>query len=279
MVHQVALQQGTVVDNSDQVLADSVSLGDEQGAPVFAANTINIGKESVAMPAKPTNMESNNTSGLSTNMTALSQQSTAMQQQNQSNQQGYSRQHAELLADFRKASTDATASASDSDGFSNMLTSLSSVTTAASVMPNQLANPLSLRHPQWAQDMGNRMQMMVSQRMREVEIKLDPAELGPVRIHLKMDEENKAHVTLSAQHGLTRDMLENALPRLRDMLAQQGIDIGSANVDSGSQHQASNQDRQQLDINKGIDAQTDAANPSSEVPVWKSMNGLVDHFA
>jgi flagellar hook-length control protein FliK len=126
--------------------------------------------------------------------------------------------------------------------------------------------------------MGNRMQMMVSQRMKEVEVKLDPVELGPVRIHLKMDEENKAHVTLSAQHGLTRDMLENALPRLRDMLAQQGVDIGSATVDSGAGQQASDQQQQSSGQNKTADLSNDAANPVSDTSVWKNLDGLVDHF-
>ena len=277
MAHQAVSQPSVAVDVTQDSLLSEVSLGDEQGAPLFATYTSSAAKDSLVMSAKPFDAPINSAMTGTVGMTAATQQSAMMQQQGQSSQQQNDARADAALRAADGAKSDASVTQSDTDAFSAVLGSFSSPTSSP-LVSTPFNSPVSLRQPQWTQDMGNRMQMMVSQRMKEVEVKLDPVALGPVRIHLKMDEENKAHVTLSAQHGLTRDMLENALPRLRDMLAQQGVDIGSATVDSGAQQQASEQQQQTTGQNKGADLSTDAANLISETPVWKSVDGLVDHF-
>ncbi len=272
MAHQVS--SPVAVALSQETLSSAVSLGDEQGAPVFAVYSSNIAKDALATASKQYDTPINGSMAGAVGMTAATQQSAMMQQHSQSQQQQSDARADGALRANTSANSDASATQTDVESFASALTSFS----PTSPLATPLTSPLSLRQPQWTQDMGNRMQMMVSQRMKEVEVKLDPVELGPVRIHLKMDEENKAHVTLSAQHGLTRDMLENALPRLRDMLAQQGIDVGSATVDSGAGQQASDQQQQDRGQNKGADLSNDAANLVSQAPVWKSIDGLVDHF-
>lgn len=171
------------------------------------------------------------------------------------------------------------ATTADDGLFSTMLSSASTGTNGASVLPSSLFSPLSLRQPQWTSEMGHKMQMMVSQKVDEVEVRVDPLDLGPVRIHLKMDESNKAHVTLSAQHGLTREMLENALPRLRDILSQQGIELGSANVDSQTHQDTNGQSGQQAATNSASDFVDDVANPIPETKRWTEIDRLVDQFA
>lgn len=167
----------------------------------------------------------------------------------------------------------------DNGSFSTMLNAVGTGTTGSSVLSSSLFSPLSLRQPQWTSEMGHKMQMMVSQKVDEVEVRVDPLDLGPVRIHLKMDESNKAHVTLSAQHGLTREMLENALPRLRDILSQQGIELGSANVDSQTQQDTNGQSGHRAATNSASDFVDDVANPIPETKRWTEIDRLVDQFA
>jgi flagellar hook-length control protein FliK len=278
MAHQAVQQQSPIVAQAaTEKLTTAVSLGDEQGAPIFATYTSVVkesGAGSTAHYDTPTN-STMNTAG----MAVSAQQSNAGQQQGQSNQQKNDDRANAALSTTTTTSSSTSLSA-DTDGFASMLSSLSpTLQTGAAPLANPLTAPVSLRNPQWTQEMGNRMQMMVSQRLKEVEVRLDPAELGPVRIHLKMDEDNKAHVTLSAQHGLTRDMLENAMPRLREMLAQQGVDVGSTNVDSGAQQQTADQQQQQNNQNNRADLATDVVNPVTESAKWTQINGLVDQFA
>ena len=43
-------------------------------------------------------------------------------------------------------------------------------------------------------------------------------------------EDNAANVSFIAQNGVTRDVIESALPRLRTLLEEQGINLGQASV-------------------------------------------------
>ncbi len=141
-----------------------------------------------------------------------------------------------------------------------------------------LSAPLNLRQPQWAQDVAQRVQVMINQSMNELEVRLDPLGLGPMKIGLKLDEQQKAHVTLSAQHGVTREMLENALPRLKDLLAQEGIELASATVDSGEKQTGNGQNSAQSSHRSASDLPEDAANTTVSMAVMPSREHLVDQF-
>lgn len=141
-----------------------------------------------------------------------------------------------------------------------------------------LAAPLSLRHPQWTQDVAQRVQVMVNQSMNELEVRLDPLDLGPMKIKLALDEQQKAHVTLSAQHTLTRDMLENALPRLKELLAQEGIELASVNVNAGDHGGTNAQENPHQESLVASEFIEDAANLQVDQNLMRSTDNLVDHY-
>lgn len=161
------------------------------------------------------------------------------------------------------------------DEFSLLSTTPLSQTASQSI----LSAPLNLRQPQWAQDVAQRVQVMINQSMDELEVRLDPLGLGPMKIGLKLDEQQKAHVTLSAQHGVTREMLENALPRLKELLAQEGIELASATVDSGEKQTGNEQNSAQSSHQSASDLSEDAANTTVSMTVTSSSEHLVDQFA
>jgi flagellar hook-length control protein FliK len=100
-----------------------------------------------------------------------------------------------------------------------------------------------------------------------------------MKIGLKLDEQQKAHVTLSAQHGVTREMLENALPRLKELLAQEGIELASATVDSGEKQTGNGQNSAQTSHQSASDLSEDAANTTVNMTLMPSSEHLVDQFA
>jgi len=69
-------------------------------------------------------------------------------------------------------------------------------------------------------------------------------------IQLSIDQDQKASIQFVVQQGASRDLLEQAMPRLRDMLASQGVQLGETSVQqqtSGqqqSQGQLAQQERQ-----------------------------------
>ena len=58
---------------------------------------------------------------------------------------------------------------------------------------------------------------------------MSSAELGPLKVQISVDDKS-THILFSASHAVTRDALEIALPRLKDMLAENGMSLTNASV-------------------------------------------------
>lgn len=74
-----------------------------------------------------------------------------------------------------------------------------------------------------------RIAIMQSRNMKIAEIRLDPPELGALRIRIHM-QGDQANISFQSPHAHVREALEQSMPRLRDMFAEQGMDMGEANV-------------------------------------------------
>lgn len=97
------------------------------------------------------------------------------------------------------------------------------------------ATPLS--NPQWANDFGRQVLNFTqnsSNGTQIAELRLDPPELGPIRITLNLSE-NVANAAFFSPHALVRQTVENALPQLQQLLAQAGISLGEASVSDQGQ--------------------------------------------
>ncbi|SIN75606.1 flagellar hook-length control protein FliK [Salinivibrio sp. ES.052] len=91
--------------------------------------------------------------------------------------------------------------------------------------------------------LNERINVMLSKNLKQVDIRLDPPELGRMQIKLGMNNDQATvHITVANQQA--RDAVEQAMPRLRDMLQQQGLQLAQGSVqqqDSGAQQMASGQ--------------------------------------
>ena len=94
---------------------------------------------------------------------------------------------------------------------------------------------------QAAPELAARMTLMMGQKWHEAEIQLEPQGLGKMSIQLSIDQDQKANVQFIVQHGSSRELLEQALPKLRDMLASQGIQLGQTSVQQQSAGQQQDQ--------------------------------------
>jgi flagellar hook-length control protein FliK len=88
------------------------------------------------------------------------------------------------------------------------------------------------------------------------EIKLHPPSLGALDVRISM-EADKANVQFISPHPIVREVLEAALPRLRESLAQEGLSLGNVTVsdqapegrrDTGQDQGQTSQYRQEIDI-------------------------------
>ncbi|WP_421194847.1 flagellar hook-length control protein FliK [Aeromonas jandaei] len=86
-------------------------------------------------------------------------------------------------------------------------------------------------------ELHQKVNLMLADKLQQAEIQLDPIGLGKMKIQIQLDASSQASVHFVVQHGQTREMLEQAMPRLRDMLAGQGIQLGQTQVQHQSQQQ------------------------------------------
>lgn len=106
--------------------------------------------------------------------------------------------------------------------------------------PQHLAH-LKLASPETPAQLHQKVNLMLTDKLQQAEIQLDPLGLGKMKIQIQMGADNQANVHFVVQHGQTREMLEQAMPRLRDMLAGQGIQLGQTLVQQQPQQQSQGQ--------------------------------------
>jgi flagellar hook-length control protein FliK len=119
---------------------------------------------------------------------------------------------------------------------------LTSLTAQASALQNAQAasgaptDRLSARvgTPAWDNQVGQKVIWMVGGADQSATLELNPPDLGPVQVVLNVSND-LASVTFSSQQLEVRQALENALPRLREMMSESGIALGDALVNAGAE--------------------------------------------
>jgi len=140
-----------------------------------------------------------------------------------------------------------------------------------------------INHPEWKADLGERVAWMANNKISTAEIKINPAHLGPIEIKISVSNE-QATVSMIASHGATRDALEAAIPRLRDLLSDSGLQLTDADVHSenSDSEQSEHQTSERADAMSGAqqDEESDmAANEVRITPISSIQNTGVDIFA
>lgn len=138
--------------------------------------------------------------------------------------------------------------------------------------------------PAWDNQVGQKIIWMVAGKEQSASMTLNPPDMGPMQVVLSVTGDH-ASVTFSAAQPEVRQALENALPKLREMLGESGIALGNASVNAGMpeqrQAQQGEQSRQQGSNARfggaGEAAPNAPAAPRAARP--DSGAGLVDTFA
>ncbi len=130
----------------------------------------------------------------------------------------------------------------------------------------------------WGQALGEKIVWMASGKQQSASLILNPPNLGPLHIVLNVSSDQATANFFAAQPEV-RQAIEAALPRLREMMGEAGIQLGQANVsaDTPSQNQASGQESASTASHPG--AVADADEPTVDMPVPRMGRGLVDTFA
>jgi flagellar hook-length control protein FliK len=138
---------------------------------------------------------------------------------------------------------------------------------------------INIAKPEGHQQLAEKVRWMVNTKNLVAEIRLDPAELGSVHVKVAVSGES-ATVNFVVQSQQARDAVDTATPRLREMLAEKGIELGQSSVREESDGQQGQGDAESA--NQGGSANDEAEDVSEQVlgqhNIVNGALGGIDYF-
>lgn len=168
---------------------------------------------------------------------------------------------------------------SDLAGGSHALNAVVEKTAVAA--PTSAGIPQQVGSPHWETGLGDKVVWMIGSQTQSAQLHLNPPNLGPLEIKLSMAD-GQASLSFVTQHAAVRDAIEAASPRLRDMMGESGISMGSVSVNVGSfsqQQQAFQQNNSSGSSRQGGSVDADVAEPIAVSVQSLDEQGLVNLFA
>nr|WP_276753741.1 flagellar hook-length control protein FliK [Pseudoalteromonas marina] len=128
-----------------------------------------------------------------------------------------------------------------------------------------------------------RVSSMLSINNKEAEIRLDPPEMGSMQIRVRSDAE-QAQINFVVQNQQAKEALEQSMPRLREMLAQQGLELGESTISygqSGGKNAEQNESGagEQLAKNGAANSESDEPSNSPEQTSEQQTSSSIDYYA
>ncbi|HEX3853506.1 MAG TPA: flagellar hook-length control protein FliK [Polyangiaceae bacterium] len=126
-------------------------------------------------------------------------------------------------------------------------------------------------------EVGGKITWMANQGVQSASLQLTPDHLGPIDVRISV-QDGSASVAFNAAHADTRAALEQALPRLREMFATQGMSLSDASVSQQSPRgQSQKQSVAAIGAVSGVS--DDSTTTTSIAAVSGARPGLVDLYA
>jgi flagellar hook-length control protein FliK len=158
---------------------------------------------------------------------------------------------------------------------------LSAPMTSTATLPTQTqTDAVSTRVGErgWDQGLGDKLVWMTSQKRQVAELSLNPPELGPLKITIRLDQ-NQASAQFVSAHASVREAIESAMPKLREMLAESGITLGNASVGTEGFREPAQQQQAGVHPTQTIAHLMGTGTLASGERQLQRARGLVDTFA
>jgi hypothetical protein len=90
-----------------------------------------------------------------------------------------------------------------------------------------------LTHPGWSKDLGEQIVWMNNKAIPAAEIRLNPAHLGPISVRIDVNQD-QATILFTAQHTEVKEAIEASIPKLREMLGTQQLNLINVSISQNS---------------------------------------------
>ncbi len=135
------------------------------------------------------------------------------------------------------------------------LNAISSAATVNNINNNRAEVGPPVGSQTWDSALGEKVVWIVGTQTQNAELHLNPPSLGPLEVRVSLSD-GQANVSFMTQHAAVREAIEAATPKLREMLGDSGINMGSVSVNVGtfSQQQQDQAAQQQAANNRNNNA-------------------------
>jgi len=133
----------------------------------------------------------------------------------------------------------------------------------------------------WDQAISQKIVWMVGAAEQTATLSLNPPDLGPLQVVINVSNQ-MADTTFISNNAEVRQALQDGIANLREKMAESGIQLGQANVNSGGRPQQdfsnAGPNSQSLRLSE-LDASTSLSSTNQTTRHVQVNNGLVDTFA
>ncbi|QJR81860.1 hypothetical protein CA267_014375 [Alteromonas pelagimontana] len=140
--------------------------------------------------------------------------------------------------------------------------------------------PVNIHQPEGQQQLNEKIRWMLNSRNTMAEIRLDPPEMGSMQVRVNVSGDT-ASVNFIVQSPQAKDALAQAEPRLRELLAEQGIELGESVVQQESRQQGEDGDSGNRSGGSGGGFTEEEMSDTTviEQPLTHRAQGGIDYYA
>ena len=155
--------------------------------------------------------------------------------------------------------------------------------TQSNQFESKFEKAINIAKPEGHQQLAEKVRWMMNTKNLVAEIRLDPAELGSMHVKIAISGET-ATVNFVVQSQQARDAVDTATPKLREMLAEKGIELGQSSVRQENDEQQSQDNADGKSAGHGARGMNDAEDVEVPEQVFAQHNiingalGGIDYF-
>ncbi len=96
-------------------------------------------------------------------------------------------------------------------------------------LPTAVDSRLPIASPQFGDQLAQQVTVLVDHGIQHAMMSLSPPDLGPIEVRISLND-GQANVQMASPHGVVREAMTNAMPQLRDMLQNAGMQLSDSGV-------------------------------------------------
>ncbi len=133
---------------------------------------------------------------------------------------------------------------------------------------------VEIDNPEWSNKFSEHIIWLGQQEIKGAVIKINPEDLGPLEINIKVIND-VASVNITTHNQNVREIIDQSLPKLQAMMAEQGLNLSEVQIDSDTGSRQSSQQNDGAQEHLMLEEEVGV----TPLKTKRVIKGLVDYFA